>query len=48
MESSMNRSKHADPKVGGKLIHTGRFYFLSPIVVDSLFVSFDIGNSEVD
>lgn len=48
MESSMNRSKHADPKVEGKLIHTGRFYCLSLIVVDSLLVSFDIGNLEVD
>lgn len=48
MESSMNRSKHADPKVEGKLIHTGRFYCLLPIVVDSLLVSFDLGNSEVD
>lgn len=48
MESSMNRSKHADPKVEGKLIRNGRFYCLPPIDVDSLLVSFDLGNSEVD
>lgn len=38
----MNRYKHADPKVEGKLIHTRRFYCLSVLIseIQKLTVSY--------